>query len=222
MDEREVALEPLFEPVEDQEKLRVGVLISGSGTNLQALIDGCVDGSVDAEVVAVLSNKRDAFGLERARRAGIDAVYIDRAAYTTFAAYNHAITDAMKSRRVDLIVMAGYMRLLGNEVLQEFPQRVINLHPALLPAFVGASAIHDAFDHGVKVTGVTVHFANEKFDEGPIIAQEPVIVAENDTVETLEAKIHEVEHRLLPLAVRLFAEGRLVIDGRKVRVLPAP
>jgi len=220
MDERETLAEELFEPVEGQTQLRVGVLISGSGTNLQALIDRCADGSVDAEVVVVVSNKKDAFGLERARRAGIDAVYVDRAAYTTFAAYNHAITEVMQVRRVDLIVMAGYMRLLGKEVLETYPDRVINLHPALLPAFVGASAIHDAFDHGVKVTGVTVHFANEKFDEGPIIAQEPVTVAENDTVETLEAKIHEVEHRLLPMAVDLFAQGRLVIEGRKVRVLP--
>jgi phosphoribosylglycinamide formyltransferase-1 len=220
MDEKEVVADELFEPVEDQMVLRVGVLISGSGTNLQALVDSCANGSVDAEVVVVISNKKDAFGLERARRAGIDAVCIDRTAYTTFAAYNHAITDVMRSHRVGLVVMAGYMRLLGNEVLEEYPGRVINLHPALLPSFAGASAIHDAFDHGVKVTGVTVHFANEKFDEGPIIAQEPVIVAEEDTVETLEAKIHEVEHRLLPLAVQLFAEGRLVIEGRKVRVLP--
>lgn len=220
MHEQETAVEPLFEPVEGQMILRVGVLISGSGTNLQALIDRCADGSVDAEVVIVISNKPDAFGLERARRAGIAAFCIDRAAYTTFSAYNHAIADAMLAHRVDLVVMAGYMRLLGNEVLETFPQRVMNLHPALLPAFPGPSAIHDAFDHGVKVTGVTVHFANEKFDEGPIIAQECVAVAENDTVETLEARIHDVEHRLLPEAVHLFAQGRLVVDGRKVRILP--
>ena len=220
MRENEALVDDLFEPVEDHTKLRVGVLISGSGTNLQALIDRCADGSVDAEVVVAVSNKHDAFGLERARRSGVDAVFIDRAAYTTFAAYNHAITEAMCSRKVDLIVMAGYMRLLGNEVLTEFPDRVINLHPALLPAFVGPSSITDAFDHGVKVTGVTVHFANENFDEGPIIAQEAVTVDQDDTVQSLEAKIHEVEHRLLPMAVQLFAQGRLVIEGRKVRVLP--
>ena len=219
MDENETLVDELFEPVEGQMTLRVGVLISGSGTNLQALIDGCADGLVNAEVVVVVSNKKDAFGLERARRAGVDDVYIDRTAYTTFSAYNQAIADTMKEHRVDLVVMAGYMRLLGKEVLEAYPDRVMNLHPALLPAFVGASAIHDAFDHGVKVTGVTVHFANEKFDEGPIIAQEAVPVAENDTVETLEAKIHEAEHRLLPMAVQLFAQGRLLVEGRKVRIL---
>lgn len=220
MSEQETFTEELFEPIGDQTKLRVGVLISGSGTNLQALIDGCADGSVDAEVAVVVSNKEEAFGLERARRAGVAAVYIDRTTYTTFSAYNEAIAQAMRSHRVDLVVMAGYMRLLGKEVLDAFPQRVMNLHPALLPAFVGASAIHDAFEHGVKVTGVTVHFANEKFDEGPIIAQEAIRVEEADTVETLEAKIHEVEHRLLPAAVQLFAQGRLVIEGRKVRISP--
>lgn len=220
MGEHEMLADEPFELVDDQPILRVGVLISGSGTNLQALIDGCVDGSVDAEVAVVVSDKKDAFGLERARRAGIDAVYIDRAVHSTVAVYNHAITEAMQSHGVDLIVMAGYMRLLGREVLEAYPDRVINLHPALLPAFVGASAIHDAFDYGVKVTGVTVHFANEKFDAGPIIAQESVVVDEIDTAEMLEAKIHEVEHRLLPMAVQLFADGRLVIEGRKVRVLP--
>jgi phosphoribosylglycinamide formyltransferase-1 len=209
---------PLIEP---DDQLKIGVLISGSGTNLQALIDACASGVIDARVAVVISNKPDAFGLERARRAGIATVAVDRAVYTTIAAYNHALTEALQQHDVGLVVMAGYMRLLGQEVLTAFPGAVMNLHPALLPSFAGASAIRDAFEHGVKITGVTVHFADEVFDRGPIIAQEPIRVAEDETVATLEAKIHEVEHRLIVEAVRLFAEGRLVIEGRKVRITPA-
>ncbi len=210
-----------FPEVESDERLHIGVLISGSGTNLQALIDACAAGTIDAVLAVVISNKPDAFGLERARRAGVATVAVDRAAYTTIAAYNHALTEALASHGVGLVVMAGYMRLLGQEVLTAFPGAVMNLHPALLPAFVGASAIKDAFEHGVKITGVTVHFADEQFDRGPIIAQEPIRVTEDETVATLEAKIHEVEHRLVVDAVKAFAEDRLVIEGRKVRVLPA-
>jgi phosphoribosylglycinamide formyltransferase-1 len=210
-----------FPLVESDERLQIGVLISGSGTNLQALIDASASAALDAAVAVVISNKPDAFGLERARRSGIATVYVDRAAYTTMAAYNHALTGALKEHKVDLVVMAGYMRLLGQEVLAAFPGRVMNLHPALLPSFAGASAIKDAFEHGVKITGVTVHFADEQFDRGPIIAQEAVRVAEDDTAATLEERIHEVEHRLIVEAVGLFAEDRLVIEGRKVRVRPA-
>lgn len=210
-----------FPPVETDERLQIGVLISGSGTNLQALIDACADGTIDAVLAVVISNKPDAFGLERARRAGVATVFVDRAAYTTISAYNHALTEALAQHGVGLVVMAGYMRLLGQEVLSSFPGAVMNLHPALLPSFPGASAIKDAFEHGVKITGVTVHFADEQFDRGPIIAQEPIRVTEDETVASLEAKMHEVEHRLVVEAVRLFAEDRLVIDGRKVRIKPA-
>ncbi|TDB37880.1 MAG: phosphoribosylglycinamide formyltransferase [Actinobacteria bacterium] len=211
----------LFRLRGDADCLRVGVLISGSGTNLQALIDAIDAHELDAKIAVVISNKPDAFGLERARKAGIPAVYVDRAAYTTISAYNHALTEALKAHAVELVVMAGYMRLLGQEVLSAYPHCVMNLHPALLPSFAGASGIRDAFEHGVKVTGVTVHFADEVFDRGPIIAQEPIRIAEDDTLATLEAKIHEVEHRLIVEAVRLFSEGRLEIDGRRVHVLPS-
>jgi phosphoribosylglycinamide formyltransferase-1 len=194
------------------------VLISGSGTNLQAIIDACSGGSLPARVAVVVSNKAGAFGLERARRSGIPAVHLDRSAYADNAAYNSALRDVLIGHGVELVVMAGYMRLLGTEVLDAFPQRVINLHPALLPSFAGASAIGDAFSYGVKVTGVTVHIADEVFDRGPIIAQEPVRIEQTDTLETLEQKIHTVEHRLLPAAIRLFAEGRVRIDGRIVHI----
>jgi len=200
-------------------RLRIGVLISGSGTNLQAIIDACHEGRIDGEVVVVASSHEAAFGLERARKAQIPAVYLDRTKYDTIAAYNHAVRKALEDRNVTVVAMAGYMRLLGREVLGHYQNRVINIHPALLPSFPGASGIKDAFEYGVKITGVTVHFANEDFDAGPIIAQEAVTIAEDDTVETLEARIHAVEHRLYPAVLQLLAEERVVIEGRRVRIL---
>lgn len=198
--------------------LALGVLISGSGTNLQAIIDACASGALDARVAVVITNKESAYGIERARKAGIPAVHLDPASYGDGRAYNHAIAETLESHGVKLVVMAGYMRLLGREVLQAYPHAVINLHPALLPSFAGASAIHDAFEYGVKVTGVTVHFADEEFDRGPIICQEPVRIEEDDTLASLEAKIHEVEHRLLPEAIGLIAGGRIRLDGRIVHI----
>ncbi len=201
--------------------LTLGVLVSGGGSNLQALIDRIADGTLPARVAVVVSDRADAFGLERARLAGIPAVHVDRPAYADAAAFNEAIAAELLSHGVELVVMAGYMRLLGAPVLGAFPDAVINLHPALLPSFPGAHGIADALAYGVKVTGVTVHFADEVFDRGPIIAQEAVAIAEDDTAETLAARIHAVEHRLLPEAVRLIAEGRLRLEGRRVRVMPA-
>ena len=201
-------------------RILLGVLISGSGTNLQAIIDACNSQALNAEVAVVISDHYAARGLQRAKDHGIDDVYIDRGAYQSTREYNVALRNILRDHLVDYVVMAGYMRLLGKEVLDFFPNRVVNLHPALLPSFPGASGINDAFDHGVKVTGVTVHFANENFDDGPILAQEPVIIAEDDTVVTLEAKIHEVEHRILPAALQLIADGRAEIVGRKVKISP--
>jgi phosphoribosylglycinamide formyltransferase-1 len=205
---------------DDKHKLRVGVLISGGGTNLQSIIDAAELGDLDAEVVVVVSSHAEAYGLERARKAGIPALHIDRTKYDTLQDFNHAIREALDLHSAEVVVMAGYMRLLGREVLEAFPGRVLNIHPALLPAFPGASGIQEAFDYGVKITGVTVHFASEGFDEGPIIAQEIVRVEEDDTVETVEAKIHSVEHRIYPAALQLLAEDRVRIDGRRVRILP--
>lgn len=195
-------------------KLRLGVLISGSGTNLQAIIDACASGELDAEVAVVISNHDGARGLVRAQEHGIPAVFLDRGEYESPRAYNAAIRDELASHVVDVVAMAGYMRLLGREVLEAYPMRVVNIHPALLPSFPGASGIKDAFDYGVKVTGVTVHFANEVFDEGPIIAQEAVRIEEDDTLETLEAKMHAVEHRLYPAALQLLAQDRVRVAGR--------
>lgn len=196
--------------------LRIGVLVSGSGTNLQAIIDRIEAGDIDATIAVVVSDKAAARGLERARHHGIEAVHLDRAAYATPREYNAALRDLLLARDVELVVMAGYMRLLGAEVLEAFDNRVINLHPSLLPSFAGANGIREAYEHGVRVTGVTVHLANERFDEGAIIAQEPVVVDPEDTLESLEAKIHAAEHRLYPTVIGWFAEGRVVVDGRRV------
>jgi phosphoribosylglycinamide formyltransferase-1 len=200
--------------------LRIGVLISGGGTNLQAILDACASGELEAEVVVVISNHSNAYGLERAREAGVPAIAIDRAVHDSPSAYNQALLEHLQSHEADVVVMAGFMRLLGPEVLRAYPNKVVNIHPALLPAFAGANGIRDAFDYGVKVTGVTVHFANEEFDAGPIIAQEVVPIEPDDTIDTLEAKIHDVEHRLYPAVLRLIAEDRLRVEGRRVVVLP--
>jgi len=201
-------------------RIHLGVLISGSGTNLQAIIDACNSGALNAEVSLVISDHYAAPGLQRAKDNGIDAIYIDRANYLTTREYNTALRNMLRDQPVDFVVMAGYMRLLGKEVLDFFPNRVVNLHPALLPSFPGASSIKDAFEYGVKVTGVTVHFANEKFDEGPILAQAPVAIDPEDTIATLETKIHEAEHKLLPQALGLIADNRVIVEGRRVKISP--
>ncbi|KUK47422.1 MAG: Phosphoribosylglycinamide formyltransferase, folate-dependent, partial [Actinobacteria bacterium 66_15] len=147
----------------ERHRLALGVLVSGSGTNLQAIIDAIAAGALDARVAVVISNKGDAYGLERARLAGVPAVHVDPANSENPKGYNREIREVLESHGVELVVMAGYMRLLGAEVLRAFPGAVVNLHPALLPAFPGATAIREAFEWGVKVTGVTVHFADEEF-----------------------------------------------------------
>lgn len=213
---------PMGEPHVHAEakKLRLGVLVSGGGTNLQAILDAIELGELDAQVNVVISTHGEAYGLERARKAGIPAVHLDRTRYATIKEYNHALCETLDQYWAEAVIMAGYMRLLGREVLESFPDRVLNLHPALLPSFPGASGIVDAWMYGVKVTGVTVHFASENFDEGPIIAQEVVRIEEDDTVETVEAKIHSVEHRIYPAAIQLLAEDRIRIEERRVRILP--
>ncbi len=200
--------------------LNIGVLISGSGSNLQSLIDHIQEGTLDARISLVVSSRPDAYGIERAKKAGIPVLVLNREAYADAAAANKRIADALKEAGAEYVVMAGYMRMVTAEVLDAFPDRVVNLHPALLPSFKGAHAIQDAFDFGVKVTGVTVHFANADYDKGPIIAQRAVEVRENDTVEALEARIHAVEHELYPHVVQLLAEGRVSVDEatRTVRI----
>jgi phosphoribosylglycinamide formyltransferase-1 len=199
-------------------KLRLGVLISGGGTNLQSILDAIELGELDAQVAVVVSSRADAYGLERARKAGVPAVHIDGRHFAGIVEYNHALREILDQHEVEAVIMAGYMRLLGREVLEAFPDRVLNIHPALLPSFPGASGVADAWKYGAKVTGVTVHFADENFDEGPIIAQDVVRIEDDDTADTVEAKIHSLEHRIYPAAIQLLAEGRVRIEGRRVRI----
>lgn len=204
------------------EPLKIGVLISGSGTNLQAIIDEIAAGRLNVEVVKVISSRPDAFGLKRAAEAGIPTVSLNRDVYVDRAVADSLIVSEFRSAGAEYVVMAGYMRMLGPIVLDAFPDRVLNLHPALLPSFKGAHAIQDAFDAGVKVTGVTVHFANAEYDKGPIVAQRAVPVREDDTVDTLEARIHEVEHELYPWVLAHLAAGDITVSSdRKVHIANA-
>ena len=199
--------------------LPIGVLLSGSGTNLQALIDRIADGSLAADIVLVISSRPDAYGIERAKAAGLPVLVLNREAYADVEAADQRIVDALAEAGAEYVVMAGYMRMVTPVLLDAFPNRVVNLHPALLPSFRGAHGIQDAWDAGVKVTGVTVHFANAEYDKGPIIAQRPVEVREDDTVDTLEARIHDVEHELYPQVIQLIAEGRVTVgDDNKVHI----
>ena len=193
------------------DKLKVGVLLSGSGTNFQAIIDAAADG-LPVEVVQVVSSRPDAYGIERARAANIPVLVMNREKYADPAAADGQIVAALTAAGAEYVVMAGYMRMVTPVMLDAFPNRVLNLHPALLPSFKGAHAIADAFAAGVKVTGVTVHFANEDYDKGPIVAQEPVRVVEDDTLDTLETRIHETEHELYPRVLGWIAAGRVSVD----------
>lgn len=197
------------------DKLKIGVLLSGSGTNLQAIIDAVRDEDLPVEIVHVVSSRPDAGGIQRAIEAGIQVTILNRAFYEDPRAADALIVQRLQEAGAQWVVMAGYMRKVTPVLLQAFPDRVLNLHPALLPSFVGAHAIQDAFDAGVKVTGITVHLANEDYDQGPIVAQEPVRVREAMTLEELEAEIHAVEHVLYPRVLRQIAEGRLTIDENR-------
>ncbi|MEE1045157.1 MAG: phosphoribosylglycinamide formyltransferase [Olegusella sp.] len=202
--------------------LKIGVLISGSGTNLQAIIDRIAAGTLDAEVVLVVSSRPSAYGLKRAEAAGIQTLTLSKEVYADPEMADEVIASSLKKAGAEYVIMAGYMRMVHDPILATFPNRVVNLHPALLPSFPGAHAIQDAYDRGVKVTGVTVHFANADYDAGPIIAQRALPVEEGWSVDELEAHIHEIEHELYPDTIQLIAEGRVHVqsDGR-VRIDPA-
>ncbi|HEY8347087.1 MAG TPA: phosphoribosylglycinamide formyltransferase [Symbiobacteriaceae bacterium] len=198
--------------------IRIGVLISGRGSNLQAILDACRDGRIDGQVVVVISDQPDAPGLERARKAGVEALFLDPKASPSRVAYSAALAEELKARQVDLVCLAGFMRIVHKPLLDAFPWRVMNIHPSLLPAFKGLRAQKQALDYGVKITGCTVHFVTEEMDGGPIICQAAVPVLEDDTEETLAERILKEEHRIYPEAIQLFALGKLRVVGRRVVV----
>ena len=206
-------------------KLRLGVLASGRGTNLQAIIDAIEAGTLDALIAVVVSNKKEAQALERARRHKLTGVFLDSKPFAhetnSREAYDRAILDVLKKHDVELIALAGYMRIVTPVLIGAYPNRIMNIHPSLLPAFPGLEVQEKAVDWGVKIAGCTVHFVTEGVDEGPIIIQAAVPVLQGDTADTLSARILTQEHRIYPRAIQLYAEGRLRVEGRRVLVAGA-
>ncbi len=196
--------------------MNIAVLLSGSGTNLQAIIDAVKSGYIKAKISLVLSDNKDAYALERAKKAGIERLFLDPKAFSSKQNFDKEIIKNLKERGVELVILAGYMRVLTPYFVQEYKDRIMNIHPALLPCFKGLNGVKDALDHGVKITGPTVHFVTEKIDSGPIIAQAVVEVADNDTEDTLRQRVQKEEHKIYPKAIKNFIEGKLEVKGRKV------
>jgi len=197
---------------------RVAVLVSGQGSNLQALIDAAADPGSGVCVVLVVSDRADAYGLERARRAGIETAVVRLEDQPDRPSFDRALRDLVVRARPDVVCLAGFMRILGPEFVRAFPNRIVNTHPSLLPAFRGAHAVRDALAYGVRVTGCTIHLVDEEVDHGPVLFQAVVPVQDGDDERSLHQRIKLEEHRLLPVAVRLVAEGRVRLDGRRVRL----
>lgn len=199
-------------------KTVLGVLVSGRGSNLQAIIKAIISGELNARIGVVISDKPEAKALEHARKCDIPAICIDRKNYTTRNDFETAIADQLAAYGVELVVLAGFMRILGSHFIQKFAGRIMNIHPALLPSFPGLDAQKQAVEYGVRISGCTVHFVDEGMDSGPIILQEAVPVMSEDTAETLAARILTVEHKLYPRAINLYCQGRLRIQGRRVLI----
>ncbi|SRR6266568_1044152 len=195
---------------------RLGVLVSGSGTNLQAIIDRIESGELRAEIACVISNKADAYALIRAARHGIPVVVHENAGFSERRAYDAATVEILRSYKVELVILAGFMRILTDVMVNAFPNAIMNIHPALLPSFQGLHAQQQALDYGVRFSGCTVHFVDCGTDTGPIILQAVVPVELDDTEETLSARIQKAEHQTFVEAIKLFAEGKIRVDGRRV------
>lgn len=201
--------------------MNIAVFASGRGTNFGAIIRAVKKGSIKASLSLLVCDNPKAGAIGRAKRANIKVALIKREDFPTKEDFEARIIQHLKENQIDLIVLAGFMRLVSPEFARKYAGHILNIHPALLPSFKGTHGIEDVFNYGVKVTGVTVHFVDEKMDHGPIILQEAVKIEENDTLESLAAKIHRVEHKLYPEAIRLFVEGKLKIEGRKVKISTA-
>lgn len=201
-------------------RVKIGVLISGGGTNLQSIIDKTLDGTINGEVGLVISNKKDAYGLTRAENAMIENLFIDPKSFDSMEDYNRRLIQEFKAKDIGLIVLAGYLKVLSKDFIESF-EYIINVHPSLIPSFCGkgyyGERVHEkVLEYGVKISGATVHFVDEGTDTGPIILQDVIKVESDDTIETLQKRVLEVEHRLLAEALRLFCDNKLIIEGRRV------
>jgi len=199
-------------------KIRLGVLISGRGSNLQSIIDTSKKGEIDAEIAIVISDKKDAYGLVRAKENDIPALFLSPKDYKKREDFDEKVVEELNKHKVDLVLLAGFMRIVTSALIEPFRNRIMNIHPSLLPSFPGLDAQKQALEHGVRFSGCTVHFVEEGMDEGPIIIQAVVPVMDNDTVDSLSERILKYEHKIYPIAVQLFADGRLKVEGRMVRV----
>ena len=196
--------------------MNIAVLCSGNGSNLQAIIDKVAERYIPAKIALVVSDNKDAFALKRARKARIETFVLNPKHFDTREAFDGEIVKKLRKEKVSLVILAGYMRLLSGYFINEYTNRIVNIHPSLLPSFKGTHGIKDALKYGVKVTGPTVHFVDEKLDHGPIILQRAIEVKDDDTEESLLERVHRAEHEIYPEAIKLFVEGRLKIIGRRV------
>lgn len=199
--------------------INIAVFASGRGTNFAAIIKAVKKGLIKANIALLVCDDPKALAIAKANKARIKVALVKRNEFSSKKCFEDKIMEYLKENRVELIVLAGFMRLLSPEFVKRYKNRILNIHPSLLPSFKGEEGIKDAFDYGVKVTGVSVHFVDEEMDHGPVILQAPVKIEEADTLESLEAKIHKLEHRLYPAAIKLYVEAKLEVKGRKVRLL---
>jgi len=198
--------------------VNIAVFASGRGTNFSAIARAVKKGKIKANLSLLVCDNPKAAVIDKAKRAGIKVALVEREDFGSKKDFEAKIIQHLEENKIDLIALAGFMRILSPELVRKYKGRILNIHPALLPTFKGEEGIKDTFDYGVKVTGVTVHFVDEEMDHGPIILQRQVAIEEDDTLESLETKIHKVEHKLYPEAIKLFVEGRLTVEGRKVRI----
>lgn len=198
--------------------MKLAIFASGRGSNFAAILKAVKKGKVAATVELLVCDTPSAAVIQKAQKGGVKVALVERQRFASTAEFEAAIIRQLQEAGIELIVLAGFMRMLGPSLIQRYRGRIINIHPALLPAFKGAAGIHDAFFYGVKVTGVTVHFVDEEMDHGPIILQQAVVVRPTDTLESLEARIHATEHRLYPQAIQLLVKNKLRIEGRQVRI----